>query len=87
MSLTPDEKDELSECAQAYSLGCDDWYTRRRYLELIKKHRASCTCAVSMDCVVHGTVERAMRGLDARDCDAINAAIPDPGDFNYSRGR
>ncbi len=31
--------------------------------------------------------ERAMRRLDARDCDAINAAIPDPGDFNYGRGR
>ncbi len=31
--------------------------------------------------------ERAMRQLDARDCDAINALIPDPGNFNYGRGR
>lgn len=31
--------------------------------------------------------QRAMRGLDARDCENINALIPDPGDFNYGRGR
>lgn len=35
--------------------------------------------------------ERAMRGLDARDCDGINAqsgaAPTDPDYFNYGRGR
>ena len=40
MKLTEEEQQELSEIASNLRMGCDDWYDRKRGLELISKQKA-----------------------------------------------